>query len=107
MDNLQPSPAAALDLSVGGMTCASCVMRVERALKNVPGVQDVSVNLASESARVVTAPGSGGSDDMDVRLRRAVRAAGYEPRAASTAADEAAALSPWHGFAPVAAGIAL
>ncbi|MGJ7557405.1 heavy metal translocating P-type ATPase [Variovorax sp. RB3P1] len=107
MENLQPSPAATFDLSVGGMTCASCVMRVERALKNVPGVQDVSVNLATESARVVTTPGSGGSDDMDVRLRRAVRAAGYEPRAASTAADEAAALSPWHGFAPVAAGIAL
>ncbi|MGJ7537023.1 MULTISPECIES: heavy metal translocating P-type ATPase [unclassified Variovorax] len=91
-----------LDLSVGGMTCASCVMRVERALKNVPGVQDVSVNLATESARVVT----GGSEDMDAPLRRAVRAAGYEPRAASTAADEAA-LSPWHGFGPVAVGLAL
>lgn len=91
-----------LDLSVGGMTCASCVMRVERALKNVPGVQDVSVNLATESARVVT----GGSEDMDALLRRAVRAAGYEPRAASTAADEAA-LSPWHGFGPVAVGLAL
>ena len=107
IENLRPSPAATLDLSVGGMTCASCVMRVERALKNVPGVQDVSVNLATESARVVTQSGSGGSDDIDVRLRRAVRAAGYEPRAASTAADEAAALSPWHGFAPVAAGMAL
>jgi Cu+-exporting ATPase len=116
MENLQSSPvstAATLDLSVGGMTCASCVMRVERALKNVPGVQDVSVNLATESARVVTAPGAsgnggkGGIDDMDVRLRRAVRAAGYEPRAAATAADEAAALSPWHGFGPVAVGLAL
>ncbi|SOD21960.1 Cu+-exporting ATPase [Variovorax sp. YR752] len=91
-----------LDLSVGGMTCASCVMRVERALKNVPGVQDVSVNLATESARVVT----GGNEDMDVLLRRAVRAAGYEPRAASTAAEEAA-LSPWHGFGPVAVGLVL
>ncbi|MEZ2294613.1 heavy metal translocating P-type ATPase [Variovorax sp. RCC_210] len=108
MENLQPLPtsaAATLDLSVGGMTCASCVMRVERALKNVPGVQDVSVNLATESARVVTVPGEG--DDIGVLLRRAVRAAGYEPRAASTAADEAAALSPWHGFAPVAVGLAL
>ena len=91
-----------LDLSVGGMTCASCVMRVERALKNVPGVQDVSVNLATESARVVT----GGNEDIDVLLRRAVRAAGYEPRAASTAAEEAA-LSPWHGFGPVAVGLVL
>jgi Cu+-exporting ATPase len=109
MENLQQQPSSAatatLDFSVGGMTCASCVMRVERALKSVPGVQDVSVNLATESARVTTA--ATGGDDMDVRLRRAVRAAGYEPRAASSAADEAAALSPWHGFGPVAVGLAL
>jgi Cu+-exporting ATPase len=106
METLQQHPSVAtatLDLSVGGMTCASCVMRVERALKNVPGVQDVSVNLATESARVVTTD----AEDMDARLRRAVRAAGYEPRAASSAADEAAALSPWHGFGPVAIGLAL
>ena len=109
METLQQHPSAAiakattLDLSVGGMTCASCVMRVERALKNVPGVQDVSVNLATESARVVTTD----AEDMDARLRRAVRAAGYEPRAASSAADEAAALSSWHGFGPVAVGLAL
>ncbi|MGJ7604910.1 heavy metal translocating P-type ATPase [Variovorax sp. LT1R20] len=100
---LSSAATATLDLSVGGMTCASCVMRVERALKNVPGVQDVSVNLATESARVVTTD----AEDMDARLRRAVRAAGYEPRAASSAADEAAALSPWHGFGPVAIGLAL
>ncbi|MBT2335802.1 copper-translocating P-type ATPase [Variovorax paradoxus] len=96
-------PMNTLDLSVGGMTCASCVMRVERALKNVPGVQDVSVNLATESARVVAA----GGEDIDARLRRAVRAAGYEPRAASSVADEAAALSPWHGFGPVGIGLLL
>lgn len=107
MDNLLQNlhdPMSTLDLSVGGMTCASCVMRVERALKNVPGVQDVSVNLATESARVVTAAGG---EDMDARLRRAVRAAGYEPRAAGGAADEAAALSPWHGFGPVGIGLLL
>ena len=106
MENLQHALSAAtatLDLSVGGMTCASCVMRVERALKSVPGVQDVSVNLATESARVVAAEG----EDIDARLRRAVRAAGYEPRAASSTADEAAALSPWHGFGPVGIGLLL
>ena len=92
-----------LDLSVGGMTCASCVMRVERALKSVPGVQDVNVNLATETARVVAADG----EDMDARLRRAVRAAGYEPRVASGTDDEAAALSPWHGFGPVGIGLLL
>lgn len=103
MENILQQPQTTFDLSVGGMTCASCVMRVERALKNVPGVQDVSVNLATESARIVAAPG----DDIDLRVRRAVRAAGYEPRAAASAADEAAALSPWHGFGPVAVGLLL
>jgi Cu+-exporting ATPase len=41
-----------LTLPVEGMTCASCVTRVEKALKNVDGVQAVSVNLASEKAKV-------------------------------------------------------
>lgn len=39
-------------LSVEGMTCASCVARVEKALKRVPGVRDAAVNLATETARV-------------------------------------------------------
>lgn len=43
-------PARSLELSIEGMTCASCVGRVERALKKVPGVREVSVNLASERA---------------------------------------------------------
>src|SRR6478736_9371671 len=87
------------DLLVGGMTCASCVSRVERALMRVPGVQEASVNLATESARVVAAP----SPELQARLRRAVRQAGYEPREAS--AGEAAAASPWAGFVPVAIGL--
>ncbi|MBK7316046.1 MAG: cation-translocating P-type ATPase [Burkholderiales bacterium] len=58
------------------MTCAvSCVGRVERPEK-VPGVQDASVNLATELARIVFA----GDAQMPVRLKRAVRDAGYEPR---------------------------
>ncbi|MFC6336796.1 heavy metal translocating P-type ATPase [Pseudomonas sp. CCM 7891] len=40
------------DLPIGGMTCASCAGRVERALGKVPGVQSVSVNLANERAHV-------------------------------------------------------
>jgi Cu+-exporting ATPase len=93
---------ATLDIGVGGMTCASCVARVEKALKKVPGVQSATVNLATESARVayLTSP------QMEARLRRAVRDAGYEPRAADAAID-AADLSPWAGFAPVALGLAL
>jgi Cu+-exporting ATPase len=64
-----------LDIGVGGMTCASCVGRVERVLKKVPGVQDVSVNLATESARVVFT-----GELSSPQIARAIRDAGYEPR---------------------------
>jgi Cu+-exporting ATPase len=43
-----------IDLNISGMTCASCVRHVEKALQKVPGVSSVSVNLATESARVVS-----------------------------------------------------
>ena len=64
-NNLAPMNTAAtpstspesLDIGIGGMTCASCVARVEKALKKVPGVQSAAVNLATESARIVVAPG--------------------------------------------------
>ena len=68
---------ARVELEIGGMTCASCVNRVERALKKVPGVHDAVVNLATESARVTYA----GPEDIEAQIRRAVRNAGYEPRA--------------------------
>ncbi|WP_194712127.1 heavy metal translocating P-type ATPase [Noviherbaspirillum soli] len=45
----------AISLSIAGMTCASCVTRVEKALKKVPGVIDASVNLATERAQIKTA----------------------------------------------------
>ncbi|MBI2748130.1 MAG: copper-translocating P-type ATPase [Burkholderiales bacterium] len=93
---------ATLDLGIGGMTCASCVGRVERALKKVPGVQDATVNLATESARIVFV----GDAQMPVRLRRAVRDAGYEPRSTEQA-DALVDVSPWAGFAPVAWGALL
>lgn len=44
--------SATVDFLINGMTCASCVGRVERALEKVPGVQRVQVNLASERAHV-------------------------------------------------------
>jgi len=56
-----------------GMTCASCVARVEEALSSVPGVISVSVNLASEKATVEYLEGKAVAD-----MRRAVKAAGYE-----------------------------
>ncbi|MGG6896434.1 heavy metal translocating P-type ATPase [Rhizobium sp. BR 315] len=46
--------SAAISLPIEGMTCASCVGRVERALKTVPGVETVSVNLATERASITT-----------------------------------------------------
>jgi Cu+-exporting ATPase len=102
METATTTAPRTLDLGVAGMTCASCVGRVERALKKVPGVNDAVVNLATESARVSYAP----SVDIEARIRRAVRNAGYEPRArdADAAADD---LSPWAGFAPVAIGLLL
>ena len=45
-------PAQVLELDISGMTCASCAGRVEKALGKVPGVERVSVNLASERAHV-------------------------------------------------------
>ena len=94
--------AASLDIGIGGMTCASCVSRVEKALKKVPGVNEATVNLATESARVAFTPGL----QMEALLRRAVRDAGYEPRAAD-AAVTAEDLSAWGGFMPVGMGLAL
>lgn len=44
-------PERTVDLAIGGMTCASCVGRVEKALRTVPGVLDASVNLATERAQ--------------------------------------------------------
>jgi len=69
-----------IELGVGGMTCASCVAHVEKALKAVPGVLEASVNLATERASVRALSGPGLAD----RLRRAVTAAGYEPRRIET-----------------------
>ena len=84
------------------MTCASCVSRVERALKKVPGVREATVNLATESARIVFAPAAG----AEAVLRRAVREAGYGVRETHLM-DEPEDASPWTGFGPVALALAL
>ena len=68
------NPGALLNwsLPIEGMTCASCVARVERALQNIPGIVEASVNLATETASVRSAPGIGLAD-----LRVAIEKAGY------------------------------
>ena len=62
-----------LRLKIGDMTCASCVSRVEKALKQVPGVLSAEVNLATETAEVKL---SGGAATLD-QLIAAVDKAGY------------------------------
>ena len=96
------STPTALDIGIGGMTCASCVGRVERALKKVEGVADATVNLATESARIAYT----GDAQMPARLRRAIRDAGYEPRTPAQM-DAADHVPPWAGLAPVLVGALL
>jgi Cu+-exporting ATPase len=64
-----------LALDIEGMTCASCVNRIERYLRKVDGVVEANVNLATERASVVTRPGV----TID-QLIGAVEAAGYEAK---------------------------
>jgi P-type Cu+ transporter len=76
-----------IELGIDGMTCASCVGRVEKALQAVPGVLEASVNLASEAARVTVVAGTASSDD----LAAAVERAGYQARLRDTETDDSAA----------------
>ena len=64
-----------IDLGVDGMTCASCVRRVEKAIDGVPGVVSAAVNLATERAMVKLVAGTPLSS-----IEAAIRKAGYEPR---------------------------
>ena len=85
-DTRDPERVPALEhlrFDVRGMTCASCVRRVERALGAVEGVERASVNLATEQASVEVAPG------VDLAaLRAAVDRAGYDLRLPDANEDE-------------------
>ncbi|WP_076857090.1 heavy metal translocating P-type ATPase [Burkholderia pseudomallei] len=90
---LAPSPEiaaarTAIELDIAGMTCASCVGRVEKALAQVPGVVRATVNLATEKA-AVDADADAHVDTA--RLIDAVKRAGYR---ASPVSDPASALAP-------------
>nr|WP_236582085.1 heavy metal translocating P-type ATPase [Hydrogenophaga sp. BPS33] len=89
------------------MTCASCVTRVEKALRKQPGVSDATVNLATESARVTLI----GVDETEslARIKRAVRDAGYEPRAleAMDADDQHRVMGVPRDLWPVLVGVVL
>jgi heavy metal translocating P-type ATPase len=73
-----------VDLKISGMTCASCVGRVEKALRAIPGVLDASVNLATERASVRVLGGSG----MAGTLIAAVEKTGYEAEPARSGAEQ-------------------
>ncbi|MBI5495358.1 MAG: cadmium-translocating P-type ATPase [Deltaproteobacteria bacterium] len=68
------TPQVSRTMQVDGMTCASCVAHVEKALRAVPGVTEASVNLATRKARV-----HGAGSVTVAALEEAVREAGYTP----------------------------
>src|SRR3546814_13655682 len=68
----QPSRSGTVEFAITGMTCASCVGRVEKALRATAGVADAAVNLAPSRATVTL---SSAAPPLD--LVRAVAAAGY------------------------------
>jgi len=102
MNSAIVSPATSLEtsLQVEGMTCASCVARVEKALLKVPGVAAASVNLATEKATVRAAPGV-----PPAALLAAVEKAGYRATEVRASAPDGAAALP-HAW-PVALSAAL
>jgi Cu+-exporting ATPase len=78
---------------VEGMTCASCVRRVEKALTRTPGVAEASVNLATERATVVYDPAATGPEQFAAAVERAGYRLGSPPatptaQAAAEPADE-------------------
>jgi Cu+-exporting ATPase len=83
-----PSPATAVevDLPIAGMTCASCVNRIERFLRKSNGVESASVNLATEIATIRYLPERTGRSD----LARTIEAAGYDLKPPPTAEETAA-----------------
>ena len=81
---------------VGGMTCAACVYHVSEALRSVPGVSDVSVNLATERATISLSAADGAAVPDVEALAKAVGDAGYrmDTIPASDGASDADADTP-------------
>ncbi len=88
-----------LQLPIAGMTCASCVAHVEKALSKVAGVQRVSVNLATEKATIQTV----GNVAIE-SLLAAVNAAGYQATAPTDASPQTSTTrnTSWPAWWPVA-----
>ncbi len=78
-----PDLSAEIQLPIDGMSCASCVNRIERFLRKTPGVAEASVNLATEVATIRYLPEIAGFDE----LARAIEAAGYDVRHVAPTTD--------------------
>ena len=81
-------PEETLEFHITGMTCATCVGRVEKALASVPGVSAVQVNLATEVAAATVSAGVVGAAE----LIRAIEKAGYVATPKTTDEEREAAL---------------
>ncbi|WAH42402.1 heavy metal translocating P-type ATPase [Alicyclobacillus fastidiosus] len=77
-------PSREIDLSIQGMTCASCAGRIEKVVGRIDGVESATVNLASEKAHVVYIPGLVKEED----IIQGVQKAGYSAKLASATATE-------------------
>jgi Cu+-exporting ATPase len=86
---LEPAETIELTLPVEGMTCASCVNRIERFLKKTPGVADAAVNLATEAATIRYLPAQAGRAELEA----AIEAAGYSLKPAPSEQESTATRS--------------
>ena len=74
------SSSSTCTLDIGGMTCASCVRHVEKALSRIDGVDSAEVNLATEAATVSFDPQTAGLSELPPRRRLPAGAAGRPGR---------------------------
>ena len=93
MNTLKEMSSELFTLDIGGMTCASCVGRVEKALHQIPGVEAASVNLATEQARIRL---NTSSPSNIAEVIAAVNKTGYEARLSNP--HSSAEIKPSHSF---------
>ncbi|EHH1241658.1 copper-translocating P-type ATPase [Vibrio parahaemolyticus] len=85
IEELPPAGATQLQMLIQGMTCASCVASVEKALTQVQGVEKAQVNLAEQSALVFV---DNDSDDLHADILESVKQAGYQGEILQDAATQ-------------------
>jgi Cu+-exporting ATPase len=98
-----PAPPRHWTLSIEGMTCASCVARVEKVLLKVPGVLSAQVNLATERADVALADPTAEAG----ALTAAVTKAGYAAHLVADGTADTATPTPAAPWWPIAVAAAL